>query len=238
MCAVIDFHTHILPCLDDGSSSAAMSAKMLTTLHEQGADTVCLTPHYYAGREEIPAFLERRDQALTELKAVLPSDSPRLMLGAEVAYFPAISQCRMLDALCFRQTDTLLLEMPYACWTQLQVQEVISLVLDRKVQVVLAHPERFLFDSANRKSLEKLLQLPVGLQVNAQTLIHWTTRRQGLNLLKKAKFPLLGTDCHDLDRRNPELEKARKVIRRRLGQAFLKRMDGTAEQFLDIRRNS
>ena len=161
-----------------------------------------------------------------------------MRFGAEVAYFPSVSRRQELDALCLGQTDTLLLEMPFSTWTQLQVQEVISLVLDRKMRVVLAHPERFLLDSANRRAFEKLLQVPIGLQVNAQTLIHWHTRKQGLRILEMTEYPLLGTDCHDLGNRAPDLEKARKVIRRSLGAEFLERMDRSAEEFLGTRRNS
>ena len=38
---MIDFHSHILPGIDDGSKSADMSLQMLAMLREQGVDTVC-----------------------------------------------------------------------------------------------------------------------------------------------------------------------------------------------------
>lgn len=228
----VDLHTHILPNMDDGSRSPEMSAAMLTALREQGADVVCLTSHYYAKRESISAFLARRAEAFSRLEAAAPAGSPRLLLGAETAYFPAISQCQELKALCIGGSSTLLLEMPFAEWTQIQVDEVIALVLDRRFRVVLAHPERFLFSSNNRAALDKLLELPIALQVNGETLLHWRTRKQGLELLEMTNVPLLGSDCHDLKNRAPNLDRARKVIRARLGADFLVCMDQAAEACL------
>ena len=44
---MIDFHTHILPGMDDGCKSVAESLWMLRQEQQQGVDTVVLTPHYY-----------------------------------------------------------------------------------------------------------------------------------------------------------------------------------------------
>lgn len=41
-----DFHTHILPAIDDGSKSVAESIEMLTALSEQGISRVVATPHF------------------------------------------------------------------------------------------------------------------------------------------------------------------------------------------------
>ena len=43
---MIDFHSHILPGIDDGSKDAATSLLMLNALKKQGADTVCATSHF------------------------------------------------------------------------------------------------------------------------------------------------------------------------------------------------
>lgn len=228
----VDLHTHVLPNMDDGSHSPETSARMLELLSGQGTDVVCLTSHYYAERERISAFLERRAEAFSRLEAAAPEGSPRLLLGAETAYFPSISKCPELKALCIGGSDTLLLEMPFTEWTRVQVDEVISLVLDRRFRVVLAHPERFLYSSNNRAALNKLLELPIGLQVNGETLLHWRTRKQGLELLEMTSEPVLGSDCHDLKNRAPHLDKARKVIQAKLGKGFLARMDQIAEESL------
>ena len=100
---IIDLHTHILPEMDDGSQNAAMSVKMLKRLQEQGVKWVCATSHYYAHQERVEQFLQRRRQAVFALGDALGEagveEYPSIRLGAEVAYFPGISQCPELEQL-------------------------------------------------------------------------------------------------------------------------------------------
>ena len=225
----IDLHSHILPQLDDGSDSVEMSLAMLYQMAEQGVDVVCATSHYYAKHNSIPAFCERRAEALERLTGVLTDGLPQVLPAAEVAYFPHMEE-QDLTPLCIQGTRTLMLEMPFADWTGLQLETVEALVLDCRYDVVLVHPERFCFSKSNLHQLERLAQLPIGLQVNAGALLRWGTRRLALDLLQMAHMPLLGSDCHNLTSRPPNLKEGRKVIMQKLGEAFLTRMDQNAQR--------
>ena len=224
----IDLHSHILPQLDDGSDSVEMSLAMLYQMAEQGVDVVCATSHYYAKHSSIPAFCERRAEALERLSSVLTAELPRVLTAAEVAYFPHMEEQDLMP-LCIQGTRTLMLEMPFADWTGLQLETVEALVLDCRYDVVLVHPERFCFSKSNRHKLEKLVELPIGLQVNAGSLLRWGTRRLALDLLQMAQYPLLGSDCHNLTSRPPNLKEGRKVVMQKLGEAFLKKIDWYGE---------
>ena len=224
----IDLHSHILPQLDDGSDSVEMSLAMLYQMAEQGVDVVCATSHYYAKYSSIPAFCERRAEALERLSSVLTAELPRVLPAAEVAYFPHMEEQDLMP-LCIQGTRTLMLEMPFADWTDLQLETVEALVLDCRYDVVLVHPERFCFSKSNRHKLEKLAELPIGLQVNAGSLLRWGTRRLALDLLQMAQYPLLGSDCHNLTSRPPNLKEGRKVVMQKLGEAFLKKIDWYGE---------
>ena len=109
-------------------------------------------------------------------------------------------------------------------------------MLDCRYDVVLVHPERFCFSKSNLHQLERLAQLPIGLQVNAGGLLRWGTRRLALDLLQLAGMPLLGSDCHNLTSRPPNLKEGRKVIMQKLGEAFLTRMDQNAQRLTSPRR--
>ena len=226
---MVDLHTHILPEIDDGSDGVDTSLAMLRREAEQGVTAVCATSHYYAKHSSIPAFCERRAEAMERLSAVLTEDLPRVLPAAEVAYFPRMEE-QDLTPLCIQGTRTLMLEMPFADWTSLQAEAVEALVLDCGYQVVLVHPERFCFSKSNRHQLEKLAELPIGLQINAGSLLRWGTRRLALDLLQLAHWPLLGSDCHNLTSRPPNLKEGRKVVMQKLGEAFLDQMDRNAEQ--------
>ena len=55
---MIDFHTHILPEMDDGSESVEESIQMLELSAGQGVKWMVATPHFYADREDPKTFLE------------------------------------------------------------------------------------------------------------------------------------------------------------------------------------
>lgn len=232
---IVDLHTHILPQMDDGSQNAPMSVQMLKQLQEQGVEWVCATSHYYAHQECVEQFLQRRREAVFELGEALieknVGELPAVRLGAEVAYFPGISQCPELEQLCLGGTRTLLLELSYTQWTPQQVEEVASLSLDRGYQVILAHPERFSHMRSYWNDMERLMSLPLALQINADSLIHWSSRKLALSLLSHAQSPLVASDCHNLTSRPPRLEKARLVVRKKLGADKLKLIDETALRF-------
>ena len=226
---MVNLHTHILPEIDDGSDGVDTSLAMLRREAEQGVTAVCATSHYYAKHSSIPAFCERRAEALERLTGVLTDGLPQVLPAAEVAYFPRMEE-QDLTPLCIQGTRTLMLEMPFADWTSLQAEAVEALVLDCGYQVVLVHPERFCFSKSNRHQLEKLAELPIGLQINAGSLLRWGTRRLALDLLQLAHWPLLGSDCHNLTSRPSNLKEGRKVVMQKLGEAFLDQMDRNAER--------
>ena len=226
---IIELHSHILPNMDDGSSNVNTSLTMLRRMTEQGVGIVCATSHYYAGQNDVLTFCERRQKAYVDLRAAMVGEAfPELLPAAEIAYFQQI-ETQDLTPLCIQGTRTLMLEMPFADWTDLQVETVTSLALDHHYNVVLVHPERFCFSDSNRSQIRRLVQLPIGLQVNAGSLIRWSTRRQALELLQMAPYPLLGSDCHNLTSRPPNLKRGRNIIRKKLGERFLEQMDENAE---------
>ena len=45
---VIDFHSHILPGIDDGSRNVEKSLGMLQISASQGVDIIAATSHFYA----------------------------------------------------------------------------------------------------------------------------------------------------------------------------------------------
>ena len=82
----VDFHSHILPRMDDGSPDVETSLQMLRSLRDQGVERVALTPHYYAHRSSVERFLKKRDDAYQQLlEAIGDEPMPELLLGAEVA---------------------------------------------------------------------------------------------------------------------------------------------------------
>ena len=96
---MIDFHSHILPGMDDGSKSTQESLEMLDMLRAQGVDTVAATPHFYARENPPEVFLRRRAEAWNRLRPQLTADSPRVLLGAS-AMWTGCMTCAWRGRMC------------------------------------------------------------------------------------------------------------------------------------------
>ena len=234
---MIDFHSHILPGIDDGSRNVKMSLGMIDTLALQKVDTICATPHFYVTQRTPEHFLERRQEAYALLEPVLPQNSPRILLGAEVLYYPGVSKMEALPELCLEGTDVLLLEMPFTEWQEYWIREVCDLALTRKFTIVLAHIERY-YNQQPRKVWDKLLELGVLMQVNADfflqpdSIFRFRNGSKALKLLKDGRIHLLGTDAHNLSSRPPIIAEAREVIQKELGKKALQRIDELGEELI------
>lgn len=201
---MIDFHTHILPGVDDGSKSVAESLGMLREESKQGIQKLVLTPHFYAHENSPEQFLARRNDAWEQLSPVLNARMPKIYLGAEVQYFEGICQVEELPRLCVEGSDLLLLEMPFSKWSDRIIQDVLTLNDREDIQIVLAHIDRYL-SMQSKETWQILLENGVLMQVNASFFLHWKTKHKAMKMLKKGQIHLLGSDCHNMTHRPPNL---------------------------------
>lgn len=201
---MIDFHTHILPGVDDGSDSVGTSLAMLREERRQGVEAVVLTPHFYAGENSPRHFLEKREAAWRELSGSLDEDCPRLYLGAEVQYFEGICSVEGIRELCLEGSDILLLEMPFCRWSQRMLDDVAALN-EMGMQVVLAHIERYL-GMQPRETWQHLRETGVWMQANLSFFHSWKTRHRALKMLSRGQIQFLGSDCHNMTSRSPKWE--------------------------------
>ncbi|MBQ3081985.1 MAG: capsular polysaccharide biosynthesis protein [Clostridia bacterium] len=218
---MIDFHSHVLPQVDDGSQSIEESCLMLKSLLEQGVDTVLATPHFYANSDSVASFLERRSAAYEVLKEET-ADAPKLLPGAEVRYYEGISRLEGLKDLRVENTDLLLLEMPMAKWSEYTVNELLAISRAKEYKPVLAHIERC-FDFQGDGVWQNLLENDLMFQVNASFFLSPITRRKALRLLKKGFVHFLGSDCHDMETRPPRIGPAYKLLEKKLDADLFRR---------------
>ena len=228
---MIDFHSHILPGIDDGSKDTATSLLMLNALKKQGADTVCATSHFYATQRTVDRFLFRRGEAWESLRDFLPPDAPRILLGAEVLYFPGISRMDELPQLCLEGTKLLLLEMPFEPWTGQMIREVNELARRGDVQLLMAHIERYFFYQPIAV-WDEFLDLGILMQSNAEFFLPFKTRRKAMRLLENGYIHLLGSDAHNMSSRAPNLDRARTRIAKSLGEETLEYIDNLGSSLL------
>lgn len=211
-----DLHTHILPGMDDGAKSIEEALALLRTQVNQGVDTVALTPHFYKRRDRVADFLARREVAWRQLlEATKDMKCPKLLLGAEVAWAPDMTQWPELEEICYQDTKILLVELPMTPWTDSIFRELYNLEGRRGVTPMIAHLDRYLH-LQKKRDIERILEMGYPIQVSAEALSHFYLRKQALELLEKYDGILI-SDCHNLADRAPNLANAMKIIEKKLG---------------------
>jgi protein-tyrosine phosphatase len=212
--------------MDDGSSSIEESVAMLQESYRQGVRAMIATPHFYAERDTIDHFLGRRSDRIGRVVRAVGKleDIPCIHLGAEVLYFQGMSHAEMIPSLCIEQTNNLLLEMPFAQWDESVLREVDRLLDRRKLQVVIAHLDRYLPYQKNPFYLNALLEMPVKIQLNASAFAR-IRKRTVLKLVKEGRVDALGSDCHNMSNRLPNLKTAAAVIEKKLGIEYLEQIE-------------
>lgn len=228
----VDFHTHILPGMDDGSRSPAESLQMLRECTRCGVEYVVLTPHFYADREDPGRFLSRRAGALEKLTAVCTGEEPNLIPGAEVAYFDGITAMEELSAMRIGNTAGILIEMPCRTWSERMVEDLLEIQCRPGFSVIVAHIERYA-DRQSEDTLRRLVSAGIRMQANADFFSGMFTRPKAVRMLRRGLIHLLGTDCHNLTNRAPRMDTAARFIEHRCGTEALRQLYGLSEHLLN-----
>lgn len=235
---MIDFHAHILPRMDDGSHRMAETQKMLKMEYDQGVRQVVASSHFYAQHEFPEVFLERRGRRLVRVREMLKEEDwgqkMQIFGGAEVLYYNGMADSPMLPELCIEGTDTLLLEMPFTQWDKEVYMEVRKIVENRKIKVILAHVERYYSYQKDKDIWEEILDLPLTVQLNAGEILMPGKKKICRKLLNSEIPVLLGTDCHNIGRRKPNMKKGKKAVEKLAGTEKSEEIERLGEQVLNL----
>ena len=233
---MIDFHSHILPGVDDGSRSVEESIAMLGLEGEQGIRHVVATPHFYAHYDRPRAFLERRDRAEEQLRREMEKNHglPGLSVGAEVLFFRGMSDSEFLPELTIRGKNCILIEMTPGPWTEDIYRELAEIWEKRGITPIIAHIDRYITPFRTFGIPQRLEELPVLVQANAEFFLRRSTSGMAMRMLKADRIQLLGSDCHNLSSRKPNLEAALAAIEKRLGPGPLERVRACGREVLGI----
>lgn len=234
MSSVVDFHTHVLPKVDDGSTSTAESLAMLRMEAEQGIRQVVATPHFYAQVDRIESFLARRAAATERLREAMEGNPklPRLSVGAEVHYFSGIGDADILPELAIDNGRYVLIEMPMTVWTDNMYRELVKIRENFGLTPIVAHVDRYIGPMQTHGIPERLMALPVLVQANASFFQKFLTQRMALRMLERGQIHLLGSDCHNLKDRPVNLRQTIDLIEKKLGREAVARINDRESQIL------
>ena len=200
-----DWHSHILPGVDDGFKSLEDSLAVLDMYQEAGIREVWLTPHVM---EDIPNTTDGLRQRFDELRKAYRG---RVILRLAAEY--------MLDTLFEDRLDRddllpigqegrhLLVETSYFN-PPANLLAILTGIKSRGYYPVLAHPERYVYMGMQDYSL--LSDSGVKFQLNLGSLAGMygsQAAKKAVRLLRNGYYDIIGTDLH----RSTQLELLLKV---------------------------
>jgi protein-tyrosine phosphatase len=193
---LIDFHAHILPLMDHGSSRTATAKEQMTLIQSAGVKTVCATSHFYPQDVLPEVFIEERRSSLkTLLTAMGAAKRPNIYLGAEVLICKGLENMEGLERLCVEGTDVLLLEMPFThdTWDN-ELFKTVHEMKKKGYRIVLAHVDRYPSDL-----IEEMFDMGVQGQINVGSLNKLFKPKQLMRWIDEGSIVALGSDLHGCD---------------------------------------
>lgn len=227
---MIDFHSHILPAIDDGSQDVETSLKMLDISRQNGVDAVVLTPHCHPrSQEHIDKFLQRRDNAFKTLSSLVSEDLPKIIPASEIRIYQDFHKYKRLDELCILGTNYILLEMPYELWKDYAFEEIYQLTR-LGFKPIMAHLDRFL---DQEKHFREIFSLGSLVQMNTSAFLETATRKKMAKFFETGHIHVIGSDTHNLYERKPDMKDAWDVISKKFGAEYVDYIDYAGKSILE-----
>lgn len=192
-----DWHSHILPGVDDGIKTLEESLDVLRAYEELGFKKVWLTPHIMEDYPNTPADLRARFE---ELKNAW-TGNVEIKLAAE----------NMLDSLFEERLESgdllpigdegnhLLVETSYYT-PPYGMDEMLEKIRQKGYFAVLAHPERYRY--MEKSDYKKYKDMGLLFQMNFVSLVGGygeAAQKKAEWLLSEGMIDLLGSDVHRLE---------------------------------------
>jgi len=187
-----DWHSHILPSVDDGVKHMDDSLKILDFYEKAGVEEVWFTPHIMADTPNETEFLEARFEKFQALY----KGPVKIHLSAEHMIDRLFEQRLDEDDLLPYDDKCLLVETSYLN-APLNLWEIFNKIRAKGYYPVLAHPERYVY--MEEQDYKQLSKMEVEFQLNLPSVCGLYGREamsKALWLLKKGYYHLCGSDIH------------------------------------------
>lgn len=203
----IDFHAHVLPHVDHGSTSTESAIKQLNSAKAAGVDLIVATPHFYPDKHNVGHFLKKRAFGYHKIKPTFAELGIECRLGAEVMLCEGLENLENLKELCIEGTSVMLLELPFRAINPRLIASVCN-IQELGITPILAHINRYAV-----KSVNSVMQFGTAAQVNTEAFFQMFRRGQVMRAVKDGVVSALGSDAHE-DRMNcyDEFNRALKKI--------------------------
>jgi len=220
---MIDFHSHILPGIDDGPETVEESVAMAAALRQDGFQTIYCTPHLIKG------CFEADKQAVLSAVSAMQARLNKENIGMEILpgreyYLDEFLESYLQDPLPLGKTQYIMIEIPNNATAE-HVKEACFRIKCGGFTPMIAHPERcrlfvmprkqilsrFRFSGPEHKTenskteddalVDYLKEIGCAFQGNLGSFNEYygpEVKHTAEDLKKKEVFTHFGTDAHSL----------------------------------------
>lgn len=196
---MIDFHSHILPEIDDGSRDINETYDMIKEAYDAGFSAIISTSHYIDGSYECDK--KTRESLISDIKKEIEKRKINIDIynGAE-AYVSRDLNLLVKDEKIptINNSKYLLFELPMNTKV-LFLEDAIFNLMSINVTPIIAHPERYSFVQEDPNMLLDLIDKGVLFQMNygsASGIYGKEVKKTAIKLLKANMIHFLGSDAH------------------------------------------
>jgi tyrosine-protein phosphatase YwqE len=196
-----DFHSHLLPGLDDGVQTMEESLEVIEALSRLGYRRLVTTPHVMADR--YPNSSKTIAEKCREVRAAIRKAGIPVEFSAAAEYFLDEHFSELLecgDLLTIDEDRHILVELPFH-HAPLALRSLLFEMQKKGYKPILAHPERYPYYHNKLAEYQELHDAGCRFQVNILSITghYGLDVQQAAQLLLKHKLvDYLGTDAHRL----------------------------------------
>lgn len=214
---MIDFHSHIVYDVDDGSETIENSINILKKAQDAGFRSIILTPHYMEDYYEYDK--EQIQERIRELNQKCAEENIDITLYQANEIYITNNMVELLQeniASSINDSRYVLFELPMNNEPANLLEVIYSLLEDGKVPII-AHPERYTYIQKDPNKLLELVENGVLFQTNYGSILG----QYGKEIQKTAKLLLennfihfLGSDVHKTGHIYENIEEIKKNLRK------------------------
>ncbi len=196
---MIDFHSHILPNIDDGSRSIEETFNLIKEAEKAGFEAVISTSHYMENYYEtdVPEREVWVKAILENLKT--KNINTNLYLGNEIYFSDNIIELlEKRKASTINDTSYVLFELPLNA-EPMNLYDIVYEMIQYKLVPILAHPERYSFVQKEPDLVYDLIEKGVLMQANYGSIIGQYGEKAKMIVKKffeNNMIHFLGSDVH------------------------------------------
>lgn len=227
---MIDFHTHIIPNIDDGSRNIEETINLIKEAKQAGFEAIVLTSHY------IPNYYEtdvpERNMWVNAISQNLRNKGIDIdiYLGNEI-YMTQNMMKLLIEEKASTINDTcyVLFEMPLDVEPE-NLYDVIYSLHENKLIPVLAHPERYKFIQKEPDLVNDLIEKGVLMQANYGSILGQYGKNAEVIVRKffeNDMIHFLGSDVHREGTVYPIIPEAIGEIEKIIGKEKIEKLTTT-----------